>query len=72
MLPPDKGKEFVVTEDTGWYWVRENNGAEYWPSRGLFFFKFNAIRYARKLAARSADARRLDVCGQQIVWSSHD
>jgi hypothetical protein len=59
--------EYVVTKDGAMYWVRRKDGTNYWPSVGLYFFKFFAIRRARQLAG----ARRLHR-NEIIVWSSHD
>lgn len=63
-LPKD---EFVVTQDGLMYWVRQRNDAHrYWTSYGLYFFKFFAIRRAKKLNR----ARQLVNGGEIIVWEA--
>lgn len=58
---------FVVTKDGLFYWVRENDGTNYWPSRGIFFWKFFAIRRAKEL---TYGGTRLVNGHEAVVWEA--
>jgi hypothetical protein len=46
--PPTIGDVIVTKDDTIGYWVRLWNGS-YWSGMRLCFFKFNAIRLAKRM-----------------------
>jgi hypothetical protein len=69
LLPSEKrAREYVVTKsDFFGYWVRENDGSHHWPNRGLYLFKWMAVRRARKLTKLQPRV----INGDEIVlWES--
>ena len=70
-LPAEKSaRRFVVTKnDSVGYWVREDDGSSYWPNRGLFLFKWSAIRRAKKLMAKQV---RFVNNVEEVVWERSD